>query len=155
MTDADSARAQRLARIEELGAVLETYKAAEPGPRFMGDIPERWMDGDMRWRCPNGHVSGGYIKSEEFGGDCCQRCYSNPANRGSYVRISFPEDTDGPLAPRPVQPVETGRGHRSRQADGTYTECPGPTSYIVIVSPTGGGTMNYHCRGCGKRWSVS
>lgn len=46
-------------------------------------------------------------------------------------------------------------GHQSRQDDGSWTECAGPTSYIIVVNPSGGGVMDYTCAGCGKRWAVS
>lgn len=55
---------------------------------FMG-IPDHWYD-KPRWRCAEGHVRGGYIKSEYLSRDCCVEC-------GAHVMLSFPEDKDGPL----------------------------------------------------------
>lgn len=37
-------------------------------------VPRRFLD-KPRWRCPNGHVSRMYLKSEQYGGDVCLACY--------------------------------------------------------------------------------
>lgn len=59
----------------------------EEGPTFMG-LPERWLD-DPTWKCPNGHVSKWYIKSEAKGGDVC------PASGcGEFVRLCAPEEVE-------------------------------------------------------------
>jgi hypothetical protein len=54
---------------------------------FLGR-PDRWS-AEPHWRCPNDHVSTTFLKSEERG-DLCLAC-------GANVRLTFPEDRDGPL----------------------------------------------------------
>lgn len=39
---------------------------------FLG-IPERWLD-DPTWKCPNGHISKIFLKSESRG-DLCLACF--------------------------------------------------------------------------------
>ncbi len=69
----------------ERPAIIVAADAKETGPRFLG-LPERWLD-DPHWRCPNGHVSTRYLKSEELGRDACLEC------RG-VLWTTFPEDMD-------------------------------------------------------------
>jgi hypothetical protein len=47
-------------------------EAARGVPLWLDRIPETWLD-DPHWFCPNGHVSGVYLKSEERG-DLCLAC---------------------------------------------------------------------------------
>lgn len=47
--------------------------AIEDGAKaFMGK-PDAWF-ADPHWMCPNGHVSGMFLKCEEDG-DCCLECH--------------------------------------------------------------------------------
>lgn len=43
-----------------------------PEPTFLG-IPERWLD-DPTWKCPNGHISRRFLKSEAHQTDLCLAC---------------------------------------------------------------------------------
>jgi hypothetical protein len=71
---------------QELGARLDTIAAREEGPKFFGR-PDRWYE-TPHWRCVNNHVSRRYLISEL--GDFCLACMGP-------VRLTFPEDVDGPL----------------------------------------------------------
>ena len=75
----------------ELGARLQTLKDAEQaaGAEMFLGAPDRWYE-KPRWRCPNDHVSTAYLKSEAARADLCLACYEP-------VRLTFPEDRDGPL----------------------------------------------------------
>lgn len=55
-------------------------------PMFLG-FPDRWFE-KARYRCKNDHVSRTILKSE-MRGDLCLECHS-------HVRLTFPEDVDGP-----------------------------------------------------------
>jgi len=60
------------------------------GVRLVGDVPDRWFEGDTKFRCPRGHVSLRYLKSETRGDLCLGSC-------GLPVLRTFPEDTEGNL----------------------------------------------------------
>ena len=64
---------------EERRALAE----AEDGPRFLGLIPERWLD-EPTWKCVKGHVSRRILMSE-VRGDLCLSCFE-PA-------LLFPPET--------------------------------------------------------------
>lgn len=68
--------------------IIDAAFAKERGPLFLG-APERWLD-DPHWRCPNGHVSTHYLRSEELGRAACLEC------RG-VLWLTFPEDVDDVL----------------------------------------------------------
>lgn len=76
--------------IERLGRI-KTWERDTGQPMFMG-TPERWYEGGIAWRCPNGHVSRMALKSEQYGADLCLA-----AGCGFIVRATFPEDVEGPL----------------------------------------------------------
>lgn len=80
-------------------AAMEAEKAAGE-PMFMG-FPDRWFDRSL-YRCKNDHVSRTFLKSEEHG-DRCLACMEG-------VRLTFPEDRDGPCVPATVgAPSRTAR----------------------------------------------
>lgn len=67
--------------------IIIDAEAKEAGPYFM-DLPERWFE-KPHWRCPNGHVSTHYIKSERLRRSACQEC-------DGPLWLTFPEDKDDP-----------------------------------------------------------
>jgi len=56
------------------------------GVNLMGDLPERWFEGDIQYRCSEGHVSPRTLKSGESG-YLCRDCRLP-------VLVTFPEDTE-------------------------------------------------------------
>lgn len=59
-----------MATIEQIRQWRDSVAALSPGPHFMGK-PEAWFE-DLHWFCPNGHVSGRFLKCEDA--DRCLAC---------------------------------------------------------------------------------
>lgn len=74
--------------------LISQYECDHGEMMFLGR-PDRWYE-KPAWRCPNEHVSRVYLKSEEKG-DLCLACHEN-------VRLTFPEDIEGPLCHPAVIP---------------------------------------------------
>lgn len=76
-------------------AILTEEKSGQE--MFMG-FPDRWF-ADPHYRCKNDHVSTCILKSESKG-NLCLECYAN-------VRLTFPEDRDGPCVYRGISACAT------------------------------------------------
>lgn len=66
---------------------VSEHEFAAGAQMFMGR-PDRWYETHL-WRCPAGHVGSMMLKAEGQG-DLCMECHAP-------VRLTFPEDVDGPL----------------------------------------------------------
>jgi hypothetical protein len=81
---------------EEMNAWLSAKKAEEAARgelTFLG-IPDRWFEGQPLFRCENGHVSKGVLKTETQG-DRCLACQGR-------CRMTFPEDNENIL----IMPID-------------------------------------------------
>jgi hypothetical protein len=79
---------------------IAARKAATGAEMFLGK-PKKWFE-DIHWFCPNGHVSGAFLKCEEEG-DLCLACHQpvlmGPAMTEAEFALVLPALGKGPELP--------------------------------------------------------
>jgi 5'-deoxynucleotidase YfbR-like HD superfamily hydrolase len=111
---------------DALGAFQREHveAAAAAGESMFLGLPGRWYEPPgPKWRCPNGHVRRGYIKSETNGA-LCPKCMC-------AVALTFPEDTEQP--PEPHQGSGTAEPAVLFDEDGAATAVVTEPTYVPKV----------------------